>query len=75
MAEGCQGYHKAQPVTKVKYGILDEYSCNFAKTRFLMGIIIATMVVATSDSLSKAKQAQPGNRKWATVTQRAKAQG
>ncbi|KAL2015357.1 hypothetical protein VTK56DRAFT_5775 [Thermocarpiscus australiensis] len=34
-----------------------------------MGIIFAGIVVTTSDGLSKAKLAQPGNREWATVIQ------
>ena len=54
---------------KVKYGILDDDSYNFDETGFMMGIIIATMVVTTSDGRSRAKQAQPGNREWATVIQ------
>ena len=53
---------------KVKYGILDDDSYNFNETGFMMGIIIATIVVTTSDGRSsRAKQAQPGNREWATV--------
>jgi hypothetical protein len=40
-----------------------------------MGIIFAGMVVITSDGLSKAKLAQPGNREWATVIQGVNALG
>jgi len=42
---------------KVKYGILDDDSYNFDETGFMMGIIIATMVVTTSDGRGRAKQA------------------
>jgi hypothetical protein len=54
---------------KAKYGILDDDIYNFDETGFMMGIIFAGMVVTTSDGLSKAKLAQPGNREWATVIQ------
>ena len=52
---------------KVKYGILNDDIYNFDETSFIMGIIIATIVVTTLDSRSRAKQAQPGNREWAIV--------
>jgi hypothetical protein len=53
--------------TKAKYGIVDDDVYNFDETGFMMGIIFAGMVVTTSDGLSKAKLAQPGNREWAIV--------
>ena len=53
--------------TKAKYGILDDDIYNFDETGFIMGIIFLGMVVTTSDSCSKAKLAQPGNREWAIV--------
>ena len=40
---------------KVKYSILDDDSYNFNETGFIMGIIIAAMVVTTSDGRSRAK--------------------
>ena len=40
---------------KVKYGILDDDSYNFNETSFMIGIIIATMVVTTSDGRGRAK--------------------
>jgi len=40
---------------KVKYGILDDDIYNFDETGFMMGIIIATMVVTTLDGRSRAK--------------------
>jgi len=52
---------------KVKYGILNNDLYNFDKTRFIIGIIITFMVVTTLDGCSRAKQAQLGNREWATV--------
>jgi len=52
---------------KVKYGILNDDLYNFNETGFIMGIIIAAMVVITSDGRNRAKQAQPGNQKWVIV--------
>jgi len=40
---------------KVKYGILDDDSYNFDETGFIMGIIIAAIVVTTSNGRSRAK--------------------
>jgi hypothetical protein len=60
---------------KAKYGIVDDDIYNFDETGFMMGIIFAGMVVTTSDGLSKAKLAQPGNREWATVIQGVNALG
>ena len=60
---------------KAKYGIVDDDIYNFDETGFIMGIIFAGMVVTTSDGLSKAKLAQPGNREWATVIQGVNALG
>ena len=42
---------------KVKYGILNDDIYNFDETSFIIGIIIATIVVTTLDGCSKAKQA------------------
>jgi len=52
---------------KVKYSILDDDLYNFDETGFIMGIIIAAIVVTTSNGCSRAKQAQPGNREWVTI--------
>ena len=52
---------------KAKYGIVDDDIYNFDETGFMMGIIFVGMVVTTLDGRSKAKLAQPGNCKWATV--------
>jgi len=40
---------------KVKYGILDDDMYNFDETSFIIGIIIATMVVTTLDGYNRAK--------------------
>jgi len=47
--------------SKVKYSIINNNIYNFDKTGFVMGIIIAIIVIITSDGCSRAKQAQPGN--------------
>ena len=40
---------------KVKYGFLDDDMYNFDETGFMMGIIIAIMVVTALDGCSRAK--------------------
>jgi len=40
---------------KVKYGIFNDNIYNFDKTGFIIGIIIAIIVVTASDSRSRAK--------------------
>jgi len=40
---------------KVKYGIFDDDIYNFDETGFMMGIIIAIMVVTASDGRSRVK--------------------
>ena len=60
---------------KAKYGIVEDDIYNFDETGFMMGIIFVGMVVTTSDGLSSAKLAQPGNREWATVIQGVNALG
>jgi len=35
---------------KVKYGILNDNSYNFNETSFIIGIIIATIIITTSNS-------------------------
>jgi len=41
----------------VKYSILNDNIYSFNKTGFIIGIIIAIIVVTTSDSCNRAKQA------------------
>jgi len=60
---------------KAKYGILDDDTYNFDETGFLMGMIFTGMVVTTSDGLTRAKLAQPGNREWSSVLQGVNALG
>ena len=60
---------------KAKYGILNDDTYNFDETGFMMGIIFVGMVVTTSEGRGRAKLAQPGNRKWATVIQGVNALG
>jgi len=47
---------------KVKYGILNDNIYNFNKTSFIMGIIMAIIVITTFNSRGRAKQAQPSNQ-------------
>jgi hypothetical protein len=61
--------------TKAKYGILDDDTYNFDETGFIMGMIFAGMVVTTSEGLTRAKLALPGNREWSTVIQAVNALG
>ncbi len=42
---------------KAKYGIVEDDIYNFDKTKFIMGIIFASIVVITLDGCSKAKLA------------------
>ena len=61
---------------KVKYNILNNDLYNFNETGFIIGIIIATIVVTTLDSRSsRAKQAQPSNREQVIVIQGVNALG
>jgi len=57
--------HRTSRPNMVLYVDNDVY--NFDKTGFIMGIIFPGTVVITSNSRSKAKLAQPGNREWAKV--------
>jgi hypothetical protein len=45
-----------------KYGIVNADIYNFNETGFIMGQIIASMIVTSSDKRGKPKLAQPGNR-------------
>ena len=53
--------------TKAKYRVLDDDIYNFNETGFMMGIIFLGMVVTTLNGCSKAKLAQLGNHKQATM--------
>jgi hypothetical protein len=61
--------------TKNKYGILDEDVFNFDEAGFMMGKITAQRVVTGSESRSRPKAVQPGNREWVSVIQGVNAAG
>jgi hypothetical protein len=61
--------------TIAKYGIADADIYNFDETGFMMGQIIALMVITSSNRRRKPKLAQPGNREWVTVIQGVNSQG
>jgi hypothetical protein len=61
--------------TIAKYGILESDIWNFDETGFLMGQISSTLVVTSSESRTKVKKIQPGNREWVTVIQAVRADG
>ncbi|KAK4653256.1 hypothetical protein QC762_511813 [Podospora pseudocomata] len=65
--EALQNNEELKLEAIAKLYIVDDDVYNFDETGFMMGIIFAGMVVMTSDGLSTAKLAQPGNREWATV--------
>jgi hypothetical protein len=52
-----------------KYGIADDDIYNFDETGFQIGVILAGIVVISSERVLNAKLMQPGNREWATVIQ------
>jgi hypothetical protein len=52
---------------RAKYRILDYDFYNFDKTRFIISIIYAVIVVTRADRCSRGKAVQPGNREWATA--------
>ena len=61
--------------TKAKYGILDEDVFNFDEAGFIMGKIMAQLVITGSERRGQPKAIQPGNREWATVIQGINAAG
>jgi hypothetical protein len=58
-----------------KYGIRSDDIYNFDETGFMMGIIMAGMVVTGSERQGRPKSVQPGNREWITVIQAINAEG
>lgn len=50
-----------------KYGIAEADIFNFDETGFMIGVITSGMIVTTSESRSRKKKKQPGNREWVTV--------
>ncbi|KAF4300733.1 hypothetical protein GTA08_BOTSDO06775 [Botryosphaeria dothidea] len=61
--------------TKEKYGILDEDTHNFDETGFMMGKILAQLVVTGSERRNRPKAVQPGDREWVTIIQGINAAG
>jgi hypothetical protein len=61
--------------TIAKYGIRSDNIWNFDETGFMMGIIMAGMVVTGSERQGRPKSVQPGNREWITVIQAINAEG
>jgi hypothetical protein len=61
--------------TKAKYGILDEDVYNFDEAGFMMGKIMAQLVITGSERRGAPKAVQPGNREWTTVIQGINAAG
>jgi hypothetical protein len=61
--------------TIAKYGIRSDYIWNFDETGFMMGIIVAAMVVTGSEKQGRSKSVQPGNQEWITVIQAINAEG
>ena len=62
--------------TVAKYGIAEEDIYNFDETGFLMGLLAASgMVITSTERRGRPRQAQQGNREWATVIQAVNSQG
>ncbi|KAF4443607.1 hypothetical protein F53441_11390 [Fusarium austroafricanum] len=79
MANSLLADHDALPVGKRWahdfYGIRSDDIWNFDGTGFMMGIIMAGMVVTGSERQGRLKSLQPGNREWITVIQAINAEG
>jgi hypothetical protein len=54
---------------KAKYSILDEDVYNFDEAGFMMGNIMAQLVITGSERRGAPKAVQSGNREWTTVIQ------
>ncbi|KAM5529749.1 transposase [Fusarium oxysporum f. sp. phaseoli] len=61
--------------TIAKYGIRSDDIWNFDETGFMMGLIMAGMVITGSEMQGRPKSVQPGNREWITVIQAINAEG
>ena len=53
--------------TKAKYGICDEDVYNFDEAGFMMGKIMAQLVVTGSERRGRPKAIEPDNREWVTL--------
>ena len=58
-----------------KHGIAAEDIYNFDETGFMMGMITTHMVVTSAERRGRPRQAQQGDREWATVIQAVNSQG
>ncbi|KAK7571520.1 hypothetical protein V3481_018732 [Fusarium oxysporum f. sp. vasinfectum] len=70
-----RGWFRLVQNTIAKYGIRSGDIWNFDETGFMMGIIMAGMVVTGSERQGRPKSVQPGNREWITVIQAINAEG
>jgi hypothetical protein len=70
-----RGWFRLVQNTIAKYGIRSDDIWNFDETGFMMGIIMAGMVVTGSERQGRPKLVQPGNREWITVIQAINAEG
>ncbi|EMT65575.1 hypothetical protein FOC4_g10001844 [Fusarium odoratissimum] len=75
MANSLLADRDTPPNTIAKYGIRSDDIWNFDETGFMMGIIMAGMVVTGSERQGRPKSVQPGNREWITVIQAINAEG
>jgi hypothetical protein len=53
--------------TKQMYRIVDNNVYNFNKTGFIIGKILAQIVITSLEAASRKKVIQPGNREWVTI--------
>ena len=53
--------------TKQKWGIIDSDIYNFDETRFMIGKILAQMVITGSEAAGRKKVIQPSTREWVTI--------
>jgi hypothetical protein len=70
-----RGWFRLVQNTIAKYGIRSDDIWNFDETGFMMGIIMAGMVITGSEKQGRPKSVQPGNREWITVIQAINAEG
>lgn len=62
-----QSWFKLVQDTRVAYGVNDQDVYNFDETGFRIGVAATSKVVTSSDTISRAKTVQPGNREWVTA--------
>ncbi|KAL2884579.1 hypothetical protein HOO65_110050 [Ceratocystis lukuohia] len=70
-----RGWFSLVHSTIVKYGIRSDDIWNSDETGFMMGIIMAEMIVTGSARQERSKPVQPGNREWITVIHAINAEG